>query len=522
MISTRTSAHCSWILLLQYLRGTSGPKLHQCCVGLLLCCVWEICSRLWQGLSLRLAKMWCDWRTLGQQHHQRWGHVEKRRICTCEEISSFSFGKSHAGQIGGDLAFHAADIEDFGPIFCYGYRWQRIGVGCDGVSQTWGHAQGAYGVNACYAIQIPCDQNHQRDVRTPPGSSARLLGSTFLGKDLGRSHVLAGFCSGLDSNRTAAHTIGSAFSAVALEVWTTSGRRPWQANLPCQGVPDALQAQRPHHIVSAPGLMQCWRCVASELPWENSSVADSRTDDKHAWWAKKVFARSHARRQTTFGNEPKQFLLAAQHVLDESKIILDCALRSSSAASKFPLPARFPRRTDGWTCFLASQRKLGVHMRGASELWGRMSFEDKQAWRERSSKERHQILQPPEDPVPRRGAVGPADVWPGCGGKDYPLRPESMKDVSEHVKGWADAWRKRVEEGPCSPLTLPSFQDSETCKGPGCMQRLDKELQAKMEKRRKHLNRWAAMTKNKATGARRNVEPVALVFPWHEERRRTL
>lgn len=213
--------------------------------------------------------------------------------------------------------------------------------------------------------------------------------------------------------------------------------------------------------------------------------------------SEKSFARSHARRQTTFGNEPKQFLLAAQHVLDESKIILDCALRSSSAASKFPLPARFPRRTDGWTCFLASQRKLGVHMRGASELWGRMSFEDKQAWRERSSKERHQILQPPEDPVPRRGAVGPADVWPGCGDKDYPLRPESMKDVSEHVKGWADAWRKRVEEGPCSPLTLPSFQDSETCKGPGCMQRLDKELQAKMEKRRKHLNRWAAMTKTK-------------------------
>lgn len=214
--------------------------------------------------------------------------------------------------------------------------------------------------------------------------------------------------------------------------------------------------------------------------------------------SEKSFARSHVRRQTTFGNEPKQFLLAAQHVLDESKSILDCALRSpSAAASSVPLPARIPRRTDGWTCFLASQRKLGAHMRGASELWGRMSFEDKEAWRQRSLQERAHTLQPVEDPVPRRVGVSPVDVWPGCGDKDYPLRPDAMKDVSEHVKGWADAWRNRVEEYPCTPMQLPSFQHSETCKGPGCMQRLDQELQAKMEKRRKHLNRWAAMTKAK-------------------------
>ena len=214
--------------------------------------------------------------------------------------------------------------------------------------------------------------------------------------------------------------------------------------------------------------------------------------------SEKSFARSHVRRQTTFGNEPKQFLLAAQHVLDESKSILDCALHGTScAASNVPLPARLPRRTDGWTCFLASQRKQGVNMRAASEVWGRMTFEDKEAWRERSAKEKVQASQPPQGPAPSSHAVGPLDVWPGCGDKDYPLRPEAMKDVSEHVKGWAAAWRNRVEESPCSPRTLPSIQDSETCKGPGCMQRLGKDAHAKMEKRRKHLNRWAAMTKSK-------------------------
>ena len=102
--------------------------------------------------------------------------------------------------------------------------------------------------------------------------------------------------------------------------------------------------------------------------------------------AKKSFAGSHTRRMTNFGQEPKLPTLASQHVLAESKSILDChmqlqratrsfalsagshgpATNASSAASHAPQPKK---ALSSWHEYFRAKMKPGLSMRQLAQSW---------------------------------------------------------------------------------------------------------------------------------------------------------
>ena len=224
--------------------------------------------------------------------------------------------------------------------------------------------------------------------------------------------------------------------------------------------------------------------------------------------SEKSFARSHIRRRTNGGNEPKLPSLAAQHVLDESKSILDTSL-ARGRVDDIPLPARATCRTDAWNNFISAQRQQQFSMKDAADRWRQMSAREKATWQNKRPFDCNLLV---DMQAKDNKSVDPVSVWPGCGDKDYPLRPESMKDVAEHIKGWAEAWTRRVGEFPLSASKAPTLQDQEVCKGLGCMQRLNSDTLASVDKKRKHLNRWAAMTKPKPPEPEQLWAPLPLFF----------
>ncbi|CAE7276767.1 unnamed protein product [Symbiodinium microadriaticum] len=244
--------------------------------------------------------------------------------------------------------------------------------------------------------------------------------------------------------------------------------------------------------------------------------------------SEKSFAASHVRRMTDHGQSPKLPTLAAQHVLAESKSILDCQSRQEaamllahgsapgsavsqgtsrvlapgSAVSQSPLQtsavSQNPDKNHVWRHYMRRHMQAGKTMKQVAQQWRQESDEAKALL----AAEVARAPRPPASPqlaVPVTAPVAPAtvSVWPHCGDDFYPLRADCLESMVDEVRPLAESWVRRVGETECKPMTATVSDCGPLCRTTKCVRTLQDWQSSVLEHVRVKLNRFAAFCKAK-------------------------
>ena len=224
--------------------------------------------------------------------------------------------------------------------------------------------------------------------------------------------------------------------------------------------------------------------------------------------SEKSFAGSHTRRMTDHGQSPKLPTLASQHVLAESKIILDSEVCRRSCSCQPVAPAvshagaGSGATNNGWVEFVRANSQPGQSFRALSQQWAAQGRDGKArfATAAKSRTARRPPASPQLAPPPQLAPAAPERpraVWPHCGNDFYPLRQEVLGDMAGAIRSLAACWMRRVGEGPCKPAQAIAQECGPWCRGDVCVATLTDPHQRALEYMRVKLNRFSAFSKTK-------------------------
>ncbi|OLP76832.1 hypothetical protein AK812_SmicGene43181 [Symbiodinium microadriaticum] len=237
--------------------------------------------------------------------------------------------------------------------------------------------------------------------------------------------------------------------------------------------------------------------------------------------SEKSFAGSHTRRATNQGMQPKHPTLAAQHVLAESKTILDTSQFGKAAHHSVQAPSRAPQDAKGssaWHNFVRQHNCSNKTLADVAQLW---RARDQDATRTANVRLPARTASHVRLPA-SRGTRAPADAdtaevpqaagpWPFAGDGFYPIRAEHLEALCPAVARLAQDWNERVGQKPCDPKPTPKVTEGPVCSST-CVHALPEGQRALREDLRKRLNRWASMCKTRAQPTASTWQPLPLYY----------
>ena len=212
--------------------------------------------------------------------------------------------------------------------------------------------------------------------------------------------------------------------------------------------------------------------------------------------SEKSFAGSHTRRGCNHGMSPKLVSLAAEHVLAESKTIVDTFQRDvMNQPHQQPRAAPASRMgRSAWHDFVSQHMTSNVTLAQIGDMWKALP----QASRRRASRS---IVNDAAEQSPVLAGQGlmsaaPETTWPHTGDSFYPVRAECLQELPQAIRSLADSWAARVGNGFCKSVDVPAIPEAQLC-GVICRLSLSADDKNSAEIWRKKLNRWAALFKAK-------------------------
>ena len=222
--------------------------------------------------------------------------------------------------------------------------------------------------------------------------------------------------------------------------------------------------------------------------------------------SEKSFAGSHTRRACNHGVSPKLPTLAAEHVLAESKSIVDtCSSVEQSGTAALSRPVATNKGRSAWHDFVRQHMSSNVTLSHVARLWHALE----------PPARRHSTFRLPASngdvPTNRLSARGcsedtpqhggdwqepscAATPWPHTCDAFSPIRADALQELPQVVRNLASSWCQRIGEDLCKSKPTPAIQDQPVC-GTECVDKIAESVRAAREMWRKRLNRWSALFK---------------------------
>ncbi|CAE7372728.1 unnamed protein product [Symbiodinium sp. CCMP2456] len=224
--------------------------------------------------------------------------------------------------------------------------------------------------------------------------------------------------------------------------------------------------------------------------------------------SEKSFAGSHTRRACNHGVSPKLPTLAAEHVLAESKSVVDtCSSVVQSGTAALSRPVATNKGRSAWHDFVRQHMSSNVTLSHVARLWHALE----------PPARRHSTFRLPASngdvPTNRLSARGcskdtpqhggdwqepscAATPWPHTCDSFYPIRADALQELPQVVRNLASSWCQRIGEDLCKSKPTPAIQDQPIC-DTECVDKIAESVRAAREMWRKRLNRWSALFKTR-------------------------
>ena len=217
------------------------------------------------------------------------------------------------------------------------------------------------------------------------------------------------------------------------------------------------------------------------------------------------FSRCSRHQHSSHGNPAKPSTLASNHVLAESKTILDTHVAPQATRVKHGqgAEAAAAARTKGpcahmWRNFMKQHRREGS-MAAIAARWHGMSAEEKAAYMRIDCAAGYAS----QEAGSRQPFPPPLQVpFPGCAEDEYyPVGASKMQDVSKNVASLSKRWAKTVGSGTIRPKCLvdaPVVHVCEDALGQGrCKTDTPSGEVAQLDACKARLSSWSRMTRAK-------------------------
>ena len=228
--------------------------------------------------------------------------------------------------------------------------------------------------------------------------------------------------------------------------------------------------------------------------------------------SEKSFAGSHTRRACNHGVSPKLPTLAAEHVLAESKSVVDtCSSVEPSGTAALRPPVASNKGQSTWHDFVRQHMSANKTLSHVAELWKalepearthstlRLPASDGHARANRlSASARLSAGGCGEDTLPdggdRQEPACAATPWPHTCDAFYPIRAGCLQELPAAVRNLASSWCQRIGNDLCKSKPMPAIQDQPVC-GTQCVHKMAESVRAVREMWCKRFNRWSALCK---------------------------